>query len=169
LRSGTGLIVAGENNDYYWANGTSIATPFVSGTIALMLSVNPNLTPAQIENIIKATADPIADASSFPGQLGAGRLNAYAAVRASCSTLVINFINQPPVTANKTIENSCGDITIQNVTITNGATLILKAGGDINVENVTVTNNAKLILEAVGEVIFTGDLNMDIGTELEIK
>jgi len=34
----------------------------------------------QIENIIKATADPIADASSYPGQLGAGRLNAFCAV-----------------------------------------------------------------------------------------
>ena len=60
---------------------TSLAAPFVSGTIALMLSVNRTLTPAQIENVLRLTAVPIADGHLFPGQLGAGLLNAYAAVR----------------------------------------------------------------------------------------
>jgi len=72
---------SGMIDDYYVeSEGTSIAAPFVSGTIALMLSVNPTLTPSQIEQIIKSTADPIADGHLFPGQLGAGRLNAYTAV-----------------------------------------------------------------------------------------
>ena len=63
---------------------TSLAAPFVSGTIALMLSVNPTLTPAQIENILITTAAPIADGGLLPGR---GRLNAYAAVRAARNTL----------------------------------------------------------------------------------
>jgi len=41
--------------------------------------------------------------------------------------------------------------------------------GDINVGNVIVINNAKLTLEAAGEVIFTGDLDLASGTELEIR
>ncbi len=65
---------------YGSSTGTSIAAPLVSGTISLMLSVNPCLSPAEIEEILKATADPIDDAHLFPGQLGAGRLNAYRAV-----------------------------------------------------------------------------------------
>jgi len=77
------VIAARPGNTYAPSNGTSFAAPLVAGTIALMLSVNPYLTPAQIEDIIKATADPIADGHLFPGQLGAGRLNAYRAVRAS--------------------------------------------------------------------------------------
>jgi hypothetical protein len=45
-----------------------------------MLSVNRNLTPAQIETIIKETADSINDAHLYPNQLGAGRVNAYSAL-----------------------------------------------------------------------------------------
>ncbi|MBD2329109.1 S8 family peptidase [Alkalinema sp. FACHB-956] len=38
-------------------NGTSMAAPHVSGVAALMLSANPNLTPAQVRQIIIDTAD----------------------------------------------------------------------------------------------------------------
>ena len=78
---GTDIRVAIDGSNYYSTrDGTSYAAPFVSGTIALMLSVNPLLTPAQIEHVLKSTASPIADASSFSGKLGAGRLNAHLAV-----------------------------------------------------------------------------------------
>jgi hypothetical protein len=43
--------------------GTSFAAPYVSGTVALMLSLNNNLTPRQVRNILEATAD-------FPGITG---------------------------------------------------------------------------------------------------
>jgi subtilisin family serine protease len=66
---------------YHTSTGTSISAPLVSGTIALMLSINPCLSPSEVEFILKQTCDPIANASSYPGQLGAGRLNAYKAVR----------------------------------------------------------------------------------------
>jgi subtilisin family serine protease len=47
---------------YYGSNtGTSFAAPFVSGVCALIKSINPCLTPAQIEEIIKLTADPVND------------------------------------------------------------------------------------------------------------
>ena len=79
---GIDIRVAGGNSNTHYdtGGGTSLSAPFVSGTIALMLSVNPNLTPAEIEQILKLTADPIDDESSYSGLLGAGRLNAYRAV-----------------------------------------------------------------------------------------
>ncbi len=60
--------------------GTSFATPQVAGIAALMLSVNQNLTVNQVQDIIRSTADPVNDDNSYPGLIGAGKVNAYKAV-----------------------------------------------------------------------------------------
>jgi hypothetical protein len=41
--------------------------------------------------------------------------------------------------------------------------------GDINVQNVTVTNGAKLTLDAAGETVIESDFEVELGSELEIK
>jgi subtilisin family serine protease len=63
--------------------GTSMATPFAAGLVGLVLSLNPDLTPEEVEDIIESTCDnidTIPGNSSWAGQLGAGRINAYEAV-----------------------------------------------------------------------------------------
>ena len=65
---------------YTEMDGTSMATPLVSGTIALMLSKDPELTPAQIDSILEATAMPLSEHKS--NDFGTGRLDALAAVNA---------------------------------------------------------------------------------------
>ncbi|MCG8327147.1 MAG: S8/S53 family peptidase [Chitinophagales bacterium] len=69
-----------QGNTYGGGWGTSFAAPQVAGTAALMRSVNPCLAANEIENMLKVTCDPIADESTYPGLVGAGRLNAYRAV-----------------------------------------------------------------------------------------
>ncbi|MDE2369661.1 MAG: S8 family serine peptidase [Burkholderiales bacterium] len=44
--------------------GTSFSTPMVAGTAALMLSVNPALTPAQIKSMLQGSARPFPTASA---------------------------------------------------------------------------------------------------------
>ena len=39
--------------------GTSMASPFVTGVVGLMLAIEPRLTAAQIEAIIRRTARPL--------------------------------------------------------------------------------------------------------------
>lgn len=66
--------------------GTSFATPIVSGVCALMLDVNPSLTPDEVEDIIKSTSFDIhtlPENDDYEGLLGDGRINAYAAVNAA--------------------------------------------------------------------------------------
>jgi len=63
---------------YTHMSGTSMATPHVAGIIALMLEANPNLTPAQIKDIIEKTATNMTARDTW--EVGAGHINAYAAV-----------------------------------------------------------------------------------------
>ena len=44
------------NNQYATYSGTSMAAPHVAGVVALMLSANPNLTDAQVRQIVTETA-----------------------------------------------------------------------------------------------------------------
>jgi subtilisin family serine protease len=73
---------------YESLSGTSMATPFVSGTVALMLQANPNLTPNLIKAILEYTS------ISKPGlsalRQGAGFLNVSHAVA------VAGLVANPP-------------------------------------------------------------------------
>ncbi len=57
--------------------GTSMATPHVAGLVALMKAANPALTPAQVETVLKDTANA---SSKCQEGCGAGLVNAFAAV-----------------------------------------------------------------------------------------
>jgi hypothetical protein len=76
----TKIWTAQPNNAYDYSNpGTSLAAPFVTGVAGLMLSANPNVTAAQIKNIIVTTADDTGklDPSGNPIKI----LNAFRAVQ----------------------------------------------------------------------------------------
>lgn len=63
---------------YTTASGTSMATPHVSGVVALMEQANPALGPDRIKRILEETATEM----PYPRWMaGAGYLNAYAAVK----------------------------------------------------------------------------------------
>lgn len=64
---------------YTCSSGTSFSAPQVAGTIALMLEANPRLTVDQISQILQQTSTPMLGYSRY--EVGAGNLNAYAAVR----------------------------------------------------------------------------------------
>lgn len=66
---------------YTLMSGTSMATPHVAGTVCLMLSKNPNLTPAVVDSILEVTAVDLGPAGK-DNDFGAGRIDAFAAVQA---------------------------------------------------------------------------------------
>ncbi|MDQ4121517.1 MAG: S8 family serine peptidase [Acidobacteriota bacterium] len=63
---------------YTQISGTSMATPFVAGVVALMLDADPSLTPEEIKQILVETTTKMPGYQDF--EVGAGYLNAYAAV-----------------------------------------------------------------------------------------
>ncbi len=140
---GTAVSTTKINNTYGSDWGTSLAAPMVSGIIALMLDVNPTLTPALIEQTLKQTADPIADAAKYPNGVGAGRVNAHKAVMAAGTR---SFTN----TTFSGIKN-------------------LSAGYCFNLKNVTIAKNSKINLTARKEVIIEGPFEVPLGSELSIN
>ena len=68
--------------------GTSSACPLVAGICALLLSIKPQLTAADVKEIIQKTARRIGDLASYDGATGHspyhgyGCINALAAVQA---------------------------------------------------------------------------------------
>lgn len=100
---------------YGLMQGTSMATPHVAGVAALLLSVKPNLTPDEVERIIKDSADPISTDKSIGGK----RLNAFKALQQIASTPSPS-VNPPtntpiPPTPTPTQGLKKGDINTDNI------------------------------------------------------
>src|SRR5581483_3652194 len=110
----TSRLAAGELPYYTTASGTSFSAPQVAATVALMLEANPNLTPAQVRDILQRTATPLAE--YYLHEVGAGMLNAHAAVleaafpqrhmgawRAALDRGQVRFISDPAQTFSGTV------------------------------------------------------------------
>ena len=81
----TGIYSLAPGGSYATLYGTSMATPHVSGLAALIWSLSPNLSPAEVAQLIEETARQVgADPYNTAGwnqQLGHGEINAAAALQ----------------------------------------------------------------------------------------
>ncbi|HEX8368353.1 MAG TPA: S8 family serine peptidase [Pyrinomonadaceae bacterium] len=107
---------------YTTASGTSFSAPLVAGTIAMMLEANPNLTPAEVKDVLQRSATPMP--LNYRHEAGAGMLNAYAAVlesafpvrrtgifRATLETHSVNFVTSVTQTFNQTVAPGANAVT----------------------------------------------------------
>ena len=115
--SGNGYDI---NSDYYmWFNGTSCACPYAAGVAALILSLKPTLTPAQVWDIMKNSATDM----TIDGGAGWDRYTGYGMVNAHRALLQPAAITWAPTSFNQELTPDA--TASQNLTIGNTGEIVL--------------------------------------------
>lgn len=79
-----------ESNYYEAVDGTSFAAPIVAGVASLALSINPSLTPAQLETLLKASSNRVYGYYCDSYGCGTGIIDAYKVVDDLGTLWVVN-------------------------------------------------------------------------------
>ena len=137
---GYGVAVIPIDGWYINSSGTSYAAPIVSGTIGLMLSINPCLSRKDIDTILRISAFPIDSINpNYAGKLGAGRLDAYVAVQ-----MAAGWTTQPMVVSSQPVSISAPAGTTAQFSVVSSSSLPLyqwqrdSAGIFVNLVNNTI-------------------------------
>jgi len=75
-----------DAGDYDTTEGTSFSSPYAAGVAGLVLSVDPTLTPAEVESILRTTALDLGP-NGYDVEFGDGLVQAQAAVEAAGARL----------------------------------------------------------------------------------
>jgi hypothetical protein len=77
-------LAMGTDVNYNSISGTSMASPLVAGLVGLMKAVRPDLSPDEVEAILKGTTRDLGSPGADP-QFGSGLINASAAVNGAAA------------------------------------------------------------------------------------
>ena len=191
LNSGTqGPLASGYtySDSYSPSVGTSFSSPIVAGTVALMMSANPALTPADVKRILQTTARAFPTTGSTTDTVqckpptsteqlecycttttcGAGMLDAAAAVAAS----VIKPVAKVDLSTTSPTAGSSVQVTAAGSTAGTGRSLVgyawtLKDGGGVVTGFSTATNAATAAFtpSAAGTVVVQVTVTDDLGVQ----
>ncbi len=134
-----GNEICGKDN--FYGGATSASAPYVTGTIGLMWSANYCLSSYEIESILKLTSAEIENLSGntfFRGMMGAGRLDAYKAVKMANEMKDANgnilISGRDFYRFNFKIERAAGSITIKDQIFRENASVDFKAKKAIQIK-----------------------------------
>ena len=147
ITPGSTLPSSGTNYLSYTGHfgGTSHACPVVAGVAALVLSVNPDLTPQTLCNVLKSSADKVGGYNYINGrcnEMGYGRVNANNAVWAVCDTTIV-------------------DHTVYGSRVVTGCDILIK-------QHVVVPNHTNFEVRARNSVTIRGLFYVEPGGTLEV-
>ena len=141
---------------YYWGymQGTSMASPFVTGVLATWLQANPSLTPQQVRDILSQTSSVDAYTGTCPNNTwGYGKIDAYAGLVKVIETTPIQNLETMP------------DAIIVYPNPNNGSFKVLFTETDENLlVSVYTINGQQLMTKRVGNVNVQETLDVDLGS-----
>lgn len=156
---------------YYWGymQGTSMASPFVTGVLATWLQANPSLTPQQVRDILSQTSIVDVYTGACPNNTwGHGKIDAYAGLVKVIETTPIQNLETMPeaiiVYPNpnngsfKVLFTETDDNLLVSVYTINGQQLLTKRIGNVNVQetldiNLGAVNSGAYIVKITGKKI----------------
>ncbi len=141
--------LSGGNYRGFW--GTSFAAPQVTGTLGLILSVNPCLSADDAVDILLGNTDDgiydIAENQQYIGRLGAGRLDVFASVNAAAESAT-TYLDGVSLSGNQDIEDNYAIRVTNNVTIASGANIDFITRKEVTIDkNFTVPLGATFTID----------------------
>lgn len=138
---GEAIYTTAKGSGYASPSGTSFASPIAAGVGALVMSANPKLTSAQVENILFSTAVDL----GTPGKdvyFGYGRVNADAAVRKALDPATVSDTT-PPVASitSPTASSSVSGVVIINLNVSDNVG-VTRVELYVNNKNVAIDNTS---------------------------
>jgi len=108
---GHNIVTTAPGGAYWYCWGTSLATPIVAATAALILSKRPDFTAADVDATLKSTAT---DLGTYGADIyyGAGRVNAGAALRMAAGAAVTETTKPTVAIASPTGGTVAGTVTV---------------------------------------------------------
>jgi len=159
LESGTQI-----DFEYDFYQGTSMATPHVAGIVALMKSVNPDLTPPLLDQLLSSGAMTVdLGASGRDDDFGHGRIDALLAVEAAQQLAdgTIPITDTPVLGVSPRRVSFGATLTERNITLFNAGTGALAISAFTpSSSRITVTSPS----DAAGVGVYTLTLNRDGAT-----
>ncbi len=111
---GVSILSSWLGTGYYTASGTSMATPMVSGVVALIKYAHPEYTVAQTQNALFSTAKDLGSIGK-DSTYGWGRVDAYASVASPVvKTMHVSSIVMSTAKINKNLLYATATVTIVN-------------------------------------------------------
>ncbi len=142
------VVSDGLDEQYGYSNGTSMAAPHVAGLAALIKGYNPDLTVAQVKNIILTSGDTVPSLATTTSS--GKRINAQKALQsANPAKAITSFSFATPSASGVITESATSTITVTVPFGTNVTTLIatfITTGASVSVGtttqvSATTTNN----------------------------
>lgn len=173
---GIDLVAPGEsiyttdlNNTWGYFSGTSFAAPQVAATIALMLSVNPNMTSYEIRNILRSTAVKISPSvysynstTGWNQEVGCGMLNTFQALLSAVAPMLeINGSSELCGSEIYSVSNLPNGATVQWSFLNSSSSANSLLQSNYPVQNqciINIENNENLNETLVAEVYYGGYL-----------
>jgi len=126
---GVNVFTTSRGGGYGYWSGTSFSAPIVAGVAALVISANPNLSGAQVQDVLKQSADDLGTAG-WDTRYGWGRVNAAAAVNLALNTSQIRETTPPTVNITSPANGSL---------VSRSITVQVSASDNVGVASVTLS------------------------------